>query len=69
MSIVHYRRINGMRQKDLAKRLDVDQSAVSNWERGKQQPLGKYVDKMVQMFGCTKEDLLSGNSDIKQVEA
>lgn len=65
MSIVHYRRINGMRQKDLAKRLDVDQSAVSNWERG-QRPLQKYVDKMAQMFGCTEEELLSENQDSKQ---
>ncbi len=62
MSIAHYRRMHDLRQKDLAGLLDVDQSAVSNWERG-QRPLKKYVDKMVQLFGCTEAELLSEKAD------
>lgn len=62
MSIAHYRRKYDLRQKDLAGLLDVDQSAVSNWERG-QRPLKKYVDKMTLLFGCTEAELLSGKTD------
>lgn len=48
----------GLRQEDVAKKLDVDQTAVSNWERGKNKPCTKYHKKLAKLYGCTVEQLL-----------
>lgn len=48
----------GLRQEDVAKKLDVDQTAVSNWERGKNNPCTKYHKKLAKLYGCTVEQLL-----------
>lgn len=58
MSIRHYRELNGLLQVDLAKKLEVDQGTVSNWERGRTKPYKKYIKKMARMFGCTVDELL-----------
>ena len=59
MNIRIYREAAGLRQADVAKKLDVDQTAVSNWELGKTKPLRKYHKKLAKMFGCTVEELLA----------
>lgn len=48
----------GLRQEDVAKKLNVDQTAVSNWERGKNRPCTKYRKKLAKLYGCTVEQLL-----------
>ena len=45
-------------QVDLAKKLDVDQAAVSHWERGVNRPQSKYIRKMCRLFKCTEAELL-----------
>lgn len=52
-----------MRQSDLAKKLDVDQTAVSNWELGKTRPLRKYHKKLARLLGCTVEQLLDSDAE------
>lgn len=42
MTLREARVASGLRQKELAGRLNVDQAAVSNWERGVNPPLRKY---------------------------
>jgi len=32
----------GLSQKELAKRLEVDQSSIRNWESGRRRPTGRY---------------------------
>ena len=59
MNIRFYREKAGLRQEDLAKKLDVDQTAVSNWELGKSKPLRKYHKKLAKILGCTVEELLA----------
>lgn len=59
MRIRFFREKAGLRQADVAKKLNVDQTAVSNWELGKTKPLRKYHKKLAKMFGCTVEELLS----------
>lgn len=58
MNIRFYREKAGLRQEDLAKKLDVDQTAVSNWELGKSKPLRKYHKKLAKILGCTVEELM-----------
>lgn len=59
MRIRFFRERAGLRQADVAKKLDVDQTAVSNWELGKTKPLRKYHKKLAKLFGCTVEELLA----------
>lgn len=59
MRIRFFRIRAGLRQADVAKKLDIDQTAVSNWELGKSKPLRKYHKKLAKLFGCTVEELFS----------
>lgn len=63
MRIRFFRERAGLRQADVAKKLDVDQTAVSNWELGKTKPLRKYHKKLAKLFGCTVEELLGTEGD------
>ena len=57
MAIRAYREQAGLLQVDLAKKLEVDQAAVSNWERGVTSPQSKYIRKMCRLFKCTEAEL------------
>ena len=57
MNIAELRKRAGYTQKDLAKLVDVDQSAVSKWESGETKPLKKLHEKLAQVLGCTVEEL------------
>lgn len=48
----------GKTQAEVARKLRVDQSAVSNWERGINPPLRKYHRKLANLYGVTVEELL-----------
>lgn len=51
----------GMTQEQVAKLVDVDQAAVSHWERGKWLPLPKYQKKLAKLFRCTVDELIGGD--------
>lgn len=56
--IEKFRKEAKITQAELAVRLGVTQSAISQWESGTTLPeVGKLV-KMSQLFGCTVDDLL-----------
>ena len=61
MAIRTYRKQAGLLQVDLAKKLDVDQAAVSNWERGVNRPQSKYIRKMCRLFKCTEAELMEND--------
>lgn len=49
----------GLRQVDVAKKLRVDQAAVSKWESGQNTPLRKHKEKLAKLYGCTVDELIS----------
>lgn len=54
-----------LQQEDVARRLNVDQSAVSKWENGKARPCRKYHAKLAKLYGVSVDDLLSDNEEVK----
>lgn len=64
MSIRTLRDRANLTQAQLAKKIDVDQSAICRWERGKNPPLPKYQRKLSKLFGVTVDEILSVNDDI-----
>lgn len=48
-----------LQQEDVARRLKVDQSAVSKWENGKARPCRKYHAKLAKLYGVTVDELLT----------
>lgn len=52
------REAKGLRQADVAAKLNVDQSAVAHWERGATRPCRKYHKKLAKILGCTVDDLV-----------
>lgn len=47
----------GLTQEQLAKKMRIDQSAVSLWESGKTKPMKKLHKKLAKVLGCSVEDL------------
>lgn len=68
MAIKDLRLREGMTQQEIAKRLEVDQTAVSNWELGKSVPLPKYRKKLCRIFRCSESELLASALPHKGVE-
>lgn len=60
MDIRTHRKRAGITQAQLARRLNVTQSAVSWWESGKWKPCKKYHKRLAKIFGITVEELTGG---------
>ena len=59
MSIIEKkRRDKGLTQTQLAEHMNVDQTAVSKWERGACLPSGNMLVKLSRFFNCTIDELL-----------
>lgn len=58
MTLKERREAAGLQQKQVAKKLDISDCAVSNWERGKNGILKKYQKKLAKLYGCTVDELL-----------
>lgn len=53
-----YRKKARLSQADVAKIMNVDQSAVSLWENGVNRPCRKYWAKLAKIYGVSVDDLL-----------
>ena len=63
MKIIREKRKNkGISQKELAKRIGVDQTAVSMWETGKAMPQASKLPKLAKILECSIEELLDGDT-------
>ena len=52
------RKIAGLNQSDLAKKLNVRQGAVSHWERGEREPSYEMLCKIAEVLECDVKYLL-----------
>ena len=59
MNLREYREKAGLRQVDVAKKLNVDQTAISKWESGDNGISRKYQKKLAKLYGVTVDELLS----------
>lgn len=57
VTLAERRKAAGLTQEVVAKRLDVDQGSISNWERGIYIPHRKYRKKLARLYGCTVDEL------------
>lgn len=64
MSLKQLRERVGLRQVDVASKLNIDQSAVAKWETGKSKPCKKYHKKLAKILGCTVDALLLAMSKV-----
>ena len=55
---------NNMTQLDLAKRLNVGTTSVSNWCNGLKSPRMDKVDAMCKLFNCSRTDLMEDNTSL-----
>ncbi|SNL27428.1 cI repressor [Streptococcus pneumoniae] len=57
-NIKYYRKLSGLTQKELAKKLSVAPTAISAWKVGRNQPLMNNIEQMSAIFGIKKSLLL-----------
>lgn len=60
-----YREACDLYQSDLARKIGVTRQAISSWEIGRTLPNIGAIERMSQVFGCTKTDLI-GDSFTQQ---
>ena len=65
MTLKELRESNDLRQVDVAKNLDVVQTAVSKWESGCNVPLDKYKRKLAKLYKCTEADIVASCAETK----
>lgn len=65
MNLKEFRARVGLRQIDVAKKLNVTPVAVSNWENGLNKIARKYHKKLAKLYGCTVDELLAGDEEEK----
>lgn len=58
-----FRERAGLRQVDVAKKMNVDQAAVSKWESGENGISRKYHKKLAKLYGVTVDELLSDQDE------
>lgn len=65
LDLKEFRARAGLRQIDVAKKLNVTPMAVSNWENGLNKIARKYHKKLAKLYGCTVDELLAGDETEK----
>lgn len=52
-----------LKQHQVAAILNVDQAAISNWEKGKYKPVRKYREKLAELFKCNESELFPDGAE------
>lgn len=55
----------GLRQEDVAKKLRVRISAVSNWERGVNGIASKYIRPLTRLYGVTEAEIRAASESVQ----
>ena len=69
MTLKEFRARAGLRQEDVAKKVDVSIIAVSNWELGKNGIARKYKKKLARLYGCTPQELDEASEESRKENA
>ena len=64
--LVHYMNLYKMSQKGLASRMGVSEATISNWVKGVKSPRIDKVDKLCEIFNCTRSDLVEDKTSLDQ---
>lgn len=57
VEIKKYRELAGISKAELARIMEVDQAAVTRWDRGIALPRAAKIPKLADLFGCTIDQL------------
>lgn len=63
MSFLSARERLGLTQREVAERMGVDQSAVSQWETGKTHPKAGLLVRLSQLYNCSVDELLKDDPE------
>lgn len=55
----------GLRQEDVAKKLRIRVSAVSNWERGVNGIASKYIRPLTRLYGVTEAEIRAASESVQ----
>lgn len=68
MNVMRERRLRGAipTQREVAKILGVQESAVSKWERGISKPRADKLPVLAKLYGCTIEELLASSEEVQE---
>lgn len=68
-NIVRYMEKKGLTQVDVAEYMGVSQATVSNWCKGVKMPRMDKIDRLCELFGCGRSDLIEepGTIDERQL--
>ena len=62
-NLTKYRTLMGLKQSELAKKINYSDKSISKWERGEGLPDLKATSKLCEIFGITIDDMLKENDD------
>ena len=62
-NIVRYMEIRGLNQADIAEYVGVTQASVSNWCKGVKMPRMDKIDKLCELFRCSRTDMFEDNEE------
>ncbi len=65
-NLAKYRTLMGLKQTELAKRINYSDKSISKWERGEGLPDLKATKKLCDIFGVTIDDMLKEKNDHKK---
>lgn len=69
MELKEIRENAGLRQEDVAKKLRVRVSAVSNWERGVNGIASKYIRPLTRLYGVTEAEIREASKSAQAARA
>ncbi len=69
MELQELRKKNGLRLADVAKKLKVNVSAVSNWERGVNGITRKYLKPLTRLYGVTEAEIKAASEAAQAARA
>ena len=64
-NLIKYRNLMGLKQSDLAKKINYSDKSISKWERGEGLPDLKATKNLCDIFGVSIDDMLKENDDHK----